>query len=183
MNMGQLFKGQSPKGRSLRGSGGAARARRSSQSVANQLSAPSRVFQELKIDRESILPAYLQIASHARDKMLAGALKIGDRLPPNRRLAQSLGVNRTTVTTAYAELEADGLITSQVGRGTFVAALPAAHTRPSSVRAESGASLGAASAGPSPASPSLMNWGAILLPVQRDRWLSGLLHSASARDV
>src|SRR5262249_55317668 len=82
-----------------------------------------------------------------------------------------------------AELEADGLITSQVGRGTFVAALPAAHTRPSSVRAESGAGLGAASAGPSPASPSLMNWGTILLPVQRDRWVSGLLQSASPRDV
>src|SRR5262249_19170965 len=150
---GQSSKAQSPKGRSPRRSSRTAQARRSSQSVANQLSAPSGVFQELKIDRESILPAYLQIASHARDKMLAGALKIGERLPPNRRLAQSLGVHRTTVTTAYAELEADGLITSQVGRGTFVAALPAAHTRPASVRAGSGASLAGVSAGLSPMNP------------------------------
>src|SRR5262249_26223076 len=103
----------------------------------------------------------------------------GDRLPPNRMLARTLGVHRTTVTTAYAELEADGLINSQVGRGTFVASsLPALQTKPGSVRA-----AGAERVGPSSVGPSLMNWSAILLPVQRDRWLSGLLHSASERDV
>jgi DNA-binding transcriptional MocR family regulator len=42
------------------------------------------------------------------------------RLPASRELAGSLGVGRTTVVEAYAELEAAGLISSWVGRGAFV---------------------------------------------------------------
>jgi GntR family transcriptional regulator/MocR family aminotransferase len=59
--------------------------------------------------------------------IVRGALKVGDRLPANRELAKSLGVNRSTVTTAYEELTADGLITSRIGSGTFVCAVP--HSR------------------------------------------------------
>ena len=46
---------------------------------------------------------------------------MGERLPPSRELAQRLGVHRTTVANAYAELAADGWIAGHVGRGTFVA--------------------------------------------------------------
>ena len=52
--------------------------------------------------------------------MLTGALKIGERLEPSRELAKRLGVHRTTVGNAYADLEAEGLIQGTVGRGTFV---------------------------------------------------------------
>src|SRR5690606_27585218 len=45
----------------------------------------------------------------------------GTRLPPERRLAAMLGVNRTTVVNAYRELAAEGLIVGHVGRGTIVA--------------------------------------------------------------
>jgi len=161
-----------------------------------QLSDAAAMFNDLELDRKSRIPAYVQIAAHVRNKMIGGVLKIGDRLPPNRELARRLEVHRTTVTTAYAELEADGLISSQVGRGTFVSALPApsattimagAFVRGISRRSEAapstGASLVAAASSSTPVKPSPMNWSAILLPVQRDRWLSGLLHSSSERDV
>ena len=45
---------------------------------------------------------------------------MGERLEPSRELARRLGVHRTTVSNAYADLEAEGLIQGTVGRGTFV---------------------------------------------------------------
>jgi GntR family transcriptional regulator/MocR family aminotransferase len=113
----------------------------------------------LELDRESHVPLYTQIAERMREKMREGALKVGDRLPPNRELAKSLGVNRGTVTTAYDELMADGLLSSQVGRGTFVSALPA------------GGAIETA-AERAPASP--MPWGALLTDERRDPWLNAL---------
>lgn len=47
---------------------------------------------------------------------------MGDRLPPTRELAGTLGLNRTTVAAAYDLLEQEGLIKGHVGRGSFVAA-------------------------------------------------------------
>src|SRR5579875_1415999 len=44
----------------------------------------------------------------------------GERLPPTRELAVSIGLNRTTITAAYELLENEGLIKSHVGRGSFV---------------------------------------------------------------
>ncbi|HTG62256.1 MAG TPA: PLP-dependent aminotransferase family protein, partial [Terriglobia bacterium] len=53
-------------------------------------------------------------------RIVTGALKVGERLEPSRELAKQLGVHRTTVGNAYADLEAEGLIQGTVGRGTFV---------------------------------------------------------------
>jgi len=50
----------------------------------------------------------------------AGDLRPGDRIPASRELAIMLGVHRTTVANAYAELESEGLIQGHVGRGTFI---------------------------------------------------------------
>jgi DNA-binding GntR family transcriptional regulator len=50
----------------------------------------------------------------------AGDLRPGDRIPASRELAVILGVHRTTVANAYAELESEGLIQGHVGRGTFI---------------------------------------------------------------
>ena len=47
-------------------------------------------------------------------------LRPGDRIPASRELATMLGVHRTTVANAYAELESEGLIQGHVGRGTFI---------------------------------------------------------------
>lgn len=85
----------------------------------------------LTLDPASPLPLYQQIRDQIRQLIASGTLARGDRLPPSRDLARRLGVHRTTVANAYAELTADGWISGHVGRGTFVskgveAAVPAA---------------------------------------------------------
>lgn len=74
----------------------------------------------IPLDRQSTDPLYRQIEAHLRQGILSGNLPPETRLPATRRLAMDLGVNRITVETAYAELEADGLIAARVGSGTFV---------------------------------------------------------------
>lgn len=54
------------------------------------------------------------------DALEAGRWRGGDRLPPERALAEELGVGRASVRTALAELERRGRIWRHVGRGTFV---------------------------------------------------------------
>jgi 2-aminoadipate transaminase len=68
-------------------------------------------------------PLYVQIRDQIRERILTGGLKPGDRLEPSRELAHHLGVHRTTVGNAYADLEAEGLIQGTVGRGTFITPL------------------------------------------------------------
>ncbi len=79
---------------------------------------------QINIDRESRTPLYLQIKNQIRQMILDRVLQPGYRLPPERKLAAALGVNRSTVVNAYRELEADGLIESHVGRGTIVNFIP-----------------------------------------------------------
>lgn len=112
----------------------------------------------LELDRRSHAPLYTQIAAQVRQLIQQGALKIGDRLPPNRELADRLGVNRSTVTTAYDELLADGLIATRVGSGTYVVAIPAA---PAPV------ALAAATPQLAP-----LNWEAVLPELRLDDWLA-----------
>lgn len=56
----------------------------------------------------------------------AGVLAGGARLPPERQLARSLAVSRSTVTAALDVLRGDGVVSSQQGSGTVVAGVPAA---------------------------------------------------------
>lgn len=79
----------------------------------------------LTLDSSLHKPLYLQIRDQIRERILEGALKVGERLEPTRELAKRLGVHRTTVGNAYAELEAEGLIQGTVGRGTFISSLAA----------------------------------------------------------
>lgn len=74
----------------------------------------------IKIDRNSRTPIYIQIRNQIRAMIFDGRLPPGSLLPPERKLAESLGVNRSTVLTAYRELKADGLADPHVGRGTVV---------------------------------------------------------------
>ncbi len=74
----------------------------------------------LRLDRDSRTPLYLQIRDRLREMILDGTLGEGSRLPPERRMATALGVNRSTVVNAYRELAADGLVEGHVGRGTAV---------------------------------------------------------------
>jgi len=73
------------------------------------------------VDRDSIVPIYQQIYEDLREAILTGTLPETTRLPPERALADKLGVNRSTVVHAYRELVSDGLIEQRVGSGSRVA--------------------------------------------------------------
>lgn len=68
------------------------------------------------------VPIYEQISSQIKGMILSGKLKEGDPLPSMRALAQDLRVSVITTKRAYETLEAEGLIESFTGRGSFVAA-------------------------------------------------------------
>ncbi|HLH39822.1 MAG TPA: PLP-dependent aminotransferase family protein [Bryobacteraceae bacterium] len=75
---------------------------------------------EIHIVSPSEVPYYRQVYEQIRVAILSGRMARGERLPPTRELAGSIGLNRTTITAAYELLENDGLIKSHVGRGSFV---------------------------------------------------------------
>jgi len=76
----------------------------------------------LQLQPESHVPLYVQLRDQLRSLVHSGELRPGDRIPASRELATQLGVHRTTVANAYAELESEGLIQGHVGRGTFIRA-------------------------------------------------------------
>lgn len=74
----------------------------------------------IPLDYMSTISLYSQIESFIRHNIQEGQLMPGTRLPAARRLAESLGVSRITVDTAYAELEAAGLVLKKPGSGAYV---------------------------------------------------------------
>jgi len=80
----------------------------------------------IRIDREGDVPVGVQLAWALRGAIESGVLRAGDRLPPLRELADEVGVNANTLRAAYAKLEADGLIETRHGSGTFVTGSAAA---------------------------------------------------------
>ena len=72
-------------------------------------------------------PRYLAIVDALAGDIGSGTLPSGSRLPTHRDLADTLGVTVGTVSRAYAEAARRGLVSGEVGRGTFVRArsLPA----------------------------------------------------------
>lgn len=66
-------------------------------------------------------PIYEQIASQIKALIISGQLQEGDMLPSMRMLAKELRVSVITTKRAYEELEREGFITSQTGKGSFVA--------------------------------------------------------------
>lgn len=69
-------------------------------------------------------PKYLSISAALGRDIDAGTLRPGDRLPPQRDLAEALGVDLGTVTRAYAEARRLGLIDADGRRGSFVRETP-----------------------------------------------------------
>src|SRR5580658_1669351 len=74
----------------------------------------------LQLQLESHIPLYVQLCDQLRALVHGGDLRPGDRIPASRELAVQLGIHRTTVANAYAELESEGLISGHVGRGTYI---------------------------------------------------------------
>ncbi len=75
-----------------------------------------------EIDVNAGMPVYRQILDQIKYYVASGILKPGDRLPSIRELAQTLTVNPTTVVRVYADLQHEGIIEMQHGRGAFVTA-------------------------------------------------------------
>ena len=67
-------------------------------------------------------PIYAQITRQIKQQILSGQLRAGEPLPSIRLLAKELRLSVITTKRAYEELEADGFIVTQAGRGSFVAA-------------------------------------------------------------
>ncbi|QKC66341.1 PLP-dependent aminotransferase family protein [Mesorhizobium loti] len=68
----------------------------------------------------SVGPRYKAIIDAVDRAIASKALQPGDRLPTHRELAEKLGVSVQTVARAYAEAARKGLLSGEVGRGTFV---------------------------------------------------------------
>ena len=67
-------------------------------------------------------PVYRRLADAIADRIVQGALAVGERLPPQREIARALGINVTTVTRAFSALQQRGLVEARAGGGTLVAA-------------------------------------------------------------
>ena len=67
-------------------------------------------------------PLYQQIKDQIKEAILREKLTEGDPLPSIRAFANDLSVSVLTIRRVYQELEQEGFITSQVGRGTFISA-------------------------------------------------------------
>jgi len=84
------------------------------------MDAPLAAF-DLSVDRDDDLPLATQLAWKLKALIASGHLHPGARLPGVRDLAELAGVNANTVRAVYARLDEQGLISSEHGRGTFVA--------------------------------------------------------------
>ncbi|MCQ0166116.1 PLP-dependent aminotransferase family protein [Pseudomonas sp. S12(2018)] len=71
---------------------------------------------------DTSLPRYLELVEAIARAIESGELKVGERLPPQRRLAWNLGLNPSTTQQAYREAAARHLVSGEVGRGTYVLA-------------------------------------------------------------
>jgi GntR family transcriptional regulator, transcriptional repressor for pyruvate dehydrogenase complex len=69
-------------------------------------------------------PRSHEVVGLIRARILSGELTPGSRLPSEPRLVEELGVSRTVVREAVSRLQAEGLVETQHGRGSFVLAVP-----------------------------------------------------------
>jgi GntR family transcriptional regulator len=75
---------------------------------------------KFQIDLTNHTPIYLQIMSQVKHAVASGELAPGEQLPTVRQLAADLRVNFNTVARAYRQLDEEGIISTQHGRGTFI---------------------------------------------------------------
>jgi GntR family transcriptional regulator len=76
---------------------------------------------DIQIDFESGVPIYMQLVDRIKQMVVSGQLQPGQQLPTMRQLATDLRINYNTVGRAYLILDQEGVISTQQGRGTYVA--------------------------------------------------------------
>ena len=72
------------------------------------------------VNPHSGIPIYLQLKEQIKTAVAGGVLPPGAQLPSVRELALSLAVNPNTIARAYSELEHEGLLVAEQGKGTFI---------------------------------------------------------------
>jgi len=77
-----------------------------------------------RVDGRSVVPPYLQIVQQVRQALRMGVLDVGDQLPTVREVVSATAINPNTVLKAYRDLEREGLIVTQQGKGSIVAPDP-----------------------------------------------------------
>lgn len=65
-------------------------------------------------------PLYKSLAYSLKEDILNGFLKPGDKLPPQRELADYLDINLSTITRAFKICELKGLTSGHTVRGTYI---------------------------------------------------------------
>ena len=68
----------------------------------------------------SAIPKYLALVAAIEGDIAAGVLKHGDKLPPQREIAEHMGVTIATITKAIREASRRGIVTAKTGSGTFI---------------------------------------------------------------
>jgi GntR family transcriptional regulator/MocR family aminotransferase len=81
----------------------------------------------VRLDRSASQPLRDQLEASLREAIRAGRLRAGERLPSTRELARALGVSRGMVQECYAQLLAEGYLTSRTGSATRVAGISGQH--------------------------------------------------------
>ena len=76
---------------------------------------------KLELKRETGIPLYIQVKKQIRGQIEQGFWNPGSKIPTERSLAEELKISRNTVSMAFRELESEGILVCQQGRGTFVA--------------------------------------------------------------
>lgn len=74
----------------------------------------------IEFERKKGVPVYLQLKEVIKKMIRSGEWEAGKKIPTERELAEKLNLSRNTVSTAYKELETEGILVSTQGRGTFV---------------------------------------------------------------
>jgi GntR family transcriptional regulator len=74
----------------------------------------------IQVDRESSTPVHEQLTEQLRYQIASGRFAVDDTLPSTRSLAKEVGVSFHTIRKAYQQLEREGLLEAQVGRGYIV---------------------------------------------------------------
>jgi GntR family transcriptional regulator len=74
----------------------------------------------ISVDRESSTPVHEQLTEQLRYQIASGRFAVDETLPSTRALADEVGVSFHTIRKAYQQLEREGLLEAQVGRGYIV---------------------------------------------------------------
>ena len=85
---------------------------------------------DIQLLRGNGRPLFMQVQEQIVDRIAAGDLAAGMRLPPVRALAQKLGINQMTVARAYKDLADAGFVEARAGGGTYIRAPSGTSARP-----------------------------------------------------